>query len=214
MNLSRLVAVALVATAFVHRADAQRPATGPTAPAPQRGALVLRPGDAVRISVWRDSELSGEFQIAPDGTLLHPMYRAVRVAGIPMADVEARLRTFLEGLQTTPQFVVEPLLRVTVGGEVVTPNLYFLRPDVTASQVVALAGGPTERGRRDRVRLFADNRLRLVKVDGSDPAGDLPIRSGDQFIVEKRGSVFRDVIAPFIGIAGAAAAIINVSRSR
>ena len=217
MNMSRfrslvlgLVLVGLVST---RGAQAQRP-TGPTSPAPLRGALVLKPGDALRISVWRDSELSGEFQIAPDGTVIHPMWRAIRVAGIPLPEVETRLRTFLEGLQSQPQFVVEPLLRVTVGGEVTTPNLYFVRTDITASQVVSLAGGATERGRRDRVRLVADGRVRYIKLDGYDSSADLPVRSGDQYIVESRSSVFRDVIVPLIGVAGAAAAIINVSRSR
>ncbi len=212
MNAARTVLALLAAGVVAEGAAAQRPAATPAAAA--RGVLMLRPGDAIRITVWRNEELTGEYQIAPDGTLVHPMYRAIRVAGIPLPDVEARIRTFLEGLQTQPQFVAEPLLRVTVGGEVVTPNLYFLRPDVTASQVVALAGGPTERGRRDRVRLLADGHIRFIRLDGSDAAGDLPIRSGDQFIVEKRGSLFRDVVAPMIGVAGAVAAIVNVSRSR
>lgn len=210
MSVPRLAVTLLLAIGLTNLSAAQRPAAG----GGQRGALVLQPGDAIRITVWRDAELTGEYQVAPDGTLVHPMYRAVRVAGLPLTEVETRLRVFLEGLQTRPQFVAEPLLRVTVGGEVVTPNLYFLRPDVTASQVVALAGGPTERGRRDRVRLVADGRVRFVKLDGTDAAADLPIRSGDQFIVEKRGSLFRDVVAPVIGVAGAIAAIVNVSRSR
>ena len=116
--------------------------------------------------------------------------------------------------QTEPQFVAEPLFRVTVGGEVERPSLYFFPPDVTVRQVVALAGGATERGRTDRVRMLSGGRQRTISLKGSDPEGNLPIRSGDQFIVESRGSVFRDIVAPLIAIAGSAAAIINVSRPR
>ena len=179
-----------------------------------RQATTLRPGDAVRIQVWRDSELSGEFPVGPDGNLVHPVYRTLRVAGVALPELDARIRTFLQRYQTEPQFVAEPLLRVTIGGEVEKPALYFLAPDVTIAQAVALAGGARERGRTDRIRLLSDGGIQSVKLDGRDPMASLPVRSGDQLIVERRGSVFRDVVGPLIGIAGSAAAIITVSRQR
>jgi protein involved in polysaccharide export with SLBB domain len=128
--------------------------------------------------------------------------------------VEARIRQFLTRYQTEPQFVAEPLFRVTIGGEVQKPALYFLAPDVTIGQAVALAGGATERGRHDRVRLLSGGQLRTIKLDGNDPSGNLPVRSGDQLVVERRGSLFRDILAPLIAIAGSAAAIVNVTRTR
>jgi protein involved in polysaccharide export with SLBB domain len=179
-----------------------------------REAAKLQPGDEVRIRVWRDSEMSGEIGIGPDGTLLHPVWRTLKVTGLPLTDVEGRIRQFLTRYQTEPQFVAEPLFRITIGGEVERPSLYFLAPDVTIGQAVALAGGATERGRRDRVRLLSGGQLRSIKLDGNDPSGNLPVRSGDQLIVERRGSVFRDIVAPLIAIAGSAAAIITVSRPR
>lgn len=42
---------------------------------------VLRPGDALRINVWGHPVLSGDFAVAPDSTLVHPVYQAVKVAG-------------------------------------------------------------------------------------------------------------------------------------
>jgi polysaccharide export outer membrane protein len=172
----------------------------------------LQPGDELRIRVWRDSEMSGDIGIGPDGTLLHPVWRTLKVTGLPLPDVETRIRQFLTRYQTEPQFVAEPLVRVTIGGEVQKPDLYFLAPDVTIGQAVALAGGATERGRTDRVRLLSGGQLRTIKLDGNDPSGNLPVRSGDQLVVERRGSFFREVFAPLVAIAGSAAAIINVTR--
>lgn len=177
-----------------------------------RQAVTLKPGDALRISVWRDSEMSGEFPVGNDGALVHPVYRTLKVAGIPLTDLDARVRSFLTRYQTEPQFVAQPLLRVTVGGEVTNPSLYFLSPDVTISQAVALAGGARERGRTDRVRLLSDNRIQYVKIDGNDPMAMLPIRSGDQLIIERRGNLFSDVIAPLIGVMGSIASIIVLTR--
>src|SRR3954468_7477285 len=100
-------------------------------------AVALNPGDVVRITVWRKPELSGDFVVAVDGTLSHPLYRDVRVIGVPMAAVEIRAREFLTNLEANPQFVVEPLIRVAVGGEVRLPNLYTLRPEPSLAQAVA-----------------------------------------------------------------------------
>jgi protein involved in polysaccharide export with SLBB domain len=185
-----------------------------TAAQTPRQATALRPGDAVRITVWRDSELSGEFPVGPDGGLVHPVYRALKVGGVALPDLDARIRTFLLRYQTEPQFVAQPLLRVTIAGEVEKPALYFLGPDVTIAQAVALAGGSRERGRTDRVRLLSDGRIQSVKLDGRDPMANLPVRSGDQLMIERRGSLFRDVVGPLIGIVGSAAAIITVTRDR
>jgi protein involved in polysaccharide export with SLBB domain len=179
-----------------------------------RETPLLQPGDEVRIRVWRDSEMSGEFGIAPDGSLIHPVFRSLKVTGVPLPDVETRIRTFLLRYQTDPQFVAEPLFRVTVGGEVERPGIYFLAPDVTIRQAVALGGGATERGRNDRVRLLSNGQVRSISLKGNDPSANMPVRSGDQLIVEPHGSVFRDIVEPLIVIAGSAAAIINVTRHR
>ena len=179
-----------------------------------RQTATLQPGDEVRIRVFRDSEMSGEFGIGPDGSLIHPVWRSLKVTGVSLADVETRIRTFLQRYQTEPQFVAEPLFRVTIGGEVERPALYFLAPDVTIGQAIAIAGGATERGKHDQVRLLSGGQLRSIKLDGNDPAANLPVRYGDQLIIQKRGSVFRDILAPLIAVAGSAAAIVNVTRNR
>lgn len=176
--------------------------------------VVLQPGDQIRIAVWRNAELSGELTVGADGTLVHPLYRALRVTGLPFGTVEARIRVFLEQYEVRPQFVAEPLLRVAVSGEVARPSLYYLRPDVTVSQAVALAGGPTERGRRDRVRWARGGGVRVVRLGAADRSADLPVRSGDQVIVERRRAVFREVVMPIVAVVGAAAAVTVALRDR
>ena len=176
--------------------------------ATRTSAAVLSPGDAVRIAVWRNEELTGEFVVGADGSIPHPLYRTVTVAGVPFAVAEERLREFLRRFDDQPQFVMEPLLRVTAAGEVARPNVYLLRPETTIAQVVALAGGPTERGRRDRVVV-----RRAGTTFTTDPAladARALIRSGDEIVVERRRAIFREVVAPAITVAGATAAILNV----
>jgi polysaccharide export outer membrane protein len=161
--------------------------------------------------VWRKPELSGDFVVAGDGTVSHPLYRDVRVTGVPLATVEARLREFLGKLEANPQFVIEPLLRVAVAGEVRQPNLYSLRPETSVAQAVAIAGGPTERGRRDRVVLVRESRELLIPLRRPDETGaGMLVHSGDQILVEQQRAVFRNVIAPAVSILGATAAVVSV----
>ena len=74
-----------------------------------------------------------------------------------------------------------------------------------------MAGGPTERGRRDRVLLLRENQQRIVDLRRADATGaGMPIRSGDQIVVEQQRAVFRDVIGPVVSVLGATAAVVSV----
>jgi polysaccharide export outer membrane protein len=170
---------------------------------------VLMPGDLVRIVVYRRPELSGELEVAADSSLRHPLYRGLKVAGIPFPEAEERIRVFLQGFQTEPQFVVDPLYRIAVGGQVRAPNLYSLRPEMTVDQAIAVAGGPTDRGRLDRVRVIRDGRELKVDLTRRERA---PIKSGDQILVPAGGSFFRDVLLPIAGLTAALASVYNVFR--
>jgi protein involved in polysaccharide export with SLBB domain len=183
----------------------------PLAAQAQDDGPVLQPGDVLRITVWENEAMSGEVTVGPDGALMHPLYRQLRVAGVPLAEVDARMRTFLERFVTNPQFVAEPLLRVVVGGEVRQPNLYSLPPGTTVAQAVVLAGGPTERGRLDRVRMVRGGRESLLDLtDPAAPMANTAIQSGDQFYVTRRNpNVFREYIAPAGGVLAAVVSLLN-----
>lgn len=181
-------------------------------PSLAQGTAVLRPGDVVRVVVWQEPDLSGEFTIAPDSTLVHPLYSGVKVAGIPVGEAKARLGELLRRYESNPQFVIEPLVRVAVAGEVRQPSLYSLSPSITIAEAVAMAGGATDRGRLDRVTLVRDGSQWVY--DLTDPGGEatrLPVRSGDRILVDRSSRVFRDYIVPALSVVGTIATVINLS---
>jgi len=176
-------------------------------------AQIIGPGDQVRIVVYRQPELSGDFAIASNGTIVHPLYREVQVTGVPISVVEDRLRTFLTKYVTNPQFVILPLVKVIVAGEVKAPNVYPVPPETTVQQVVAQAGGPTDRGALDDVRMVRDRQE--VRIDLSRPnseAANLQIRSGDLILVGRQGASFRDYIAPVTSSLGLVVSLITLFR--
>ncbi|MBA3403886.1 MAG: polysaccharide biosynthesis/export family protein [Gemmatimonadaceae bacterium] len=201
---SRLVfAVVLILQATILSAQ-ESPVSEPRASA-------LSPGDQVRIAVWRQPEFTGDFIVAGNGTITHPLYREIQVTGIPLATVEERLRTFLTRYVANPQFVVQPLVKIIVAGEVRSPNVYSVPPETTVAQAVVLAGGPTQLGRLDRVRIIRDGQETQVDLtSASSEIALLQIRSNDQVFVSRRTNLFRDTIVPVLSAIGAVAAVTNI----
>lgn len=178
---------------------------------------VLRPGDMLRITVWRHPELSGDFAVAPDSSLVHPLYQTVKVAGTPLATVRERLRGLLVTYEQGVEFVIEPLFAVTVAGEVRQPNLYQLPEGTTFAQAIARAGGPTELGRLEKVRVIRRDSAMVIDLGrGYSRYERLPIASGDQVLVARRSSfnVLRDVLYPLASLTAAVAAVLAYSRYR
>jgi polysaccharide export outer membrane protein len=175
----------------------------------------LRVGDALRINVWRQPELSGEFVVAPDSTLVHPVYQAVKVGGATLPVAEERLRRLLVTYDQEVQLVVEPLFPVTVAGEVRQPNLYRLPQGTTFAQAVALAGGPTEAGRLDKVRVIRRDSAMVINLgSGYSRYESLAIASGDQVFVARRSgfNLLRDVLYPLASLTAAVAAVLAYGR--
>jgi protein involved in polysaccharide export with SLBB domain len=91
--------------------------------------------------------------------------------------------------------------------------VFALRPETSIAEAVAQAGGPNQFGRRDRVRVLRNEggeRQRELIVDLLNPEGSaasLRVRSGDQIVVDRRKSLFRDVLLPALGLIGSIASI-------
>lgn len=179
--------------------------------ASETSGVVLAPGDVIRIEVWRNKEMSGDFPIAADGTITHPLYRELKVAGLPLPVVEDRIRTFLTRFDANPSFVIAPLLRVVVAGEVRQPNIYTVPPGTTVAEAIAMAGGPNDRGRLDQVELRRETGAQTLDITRPDAtASRVEVHSGDEIIVGRRRSIMQDVIAPSSSVLAALAAITSV----
>jgi len=182
--------------------------------AAQDTTTAVRPADVIRLSVWRQPEFTGEFRIAPDGTILHPLLTEVRVVGRTREQVRAQLREVLLRYETDPQLVFDYLYRVGVTGEVRLPNLYNLPPETTLPQAVAAAGGVSDAGLLNQVRLLRDGRETILDLRNPPPeVAEMRIRSGDQIRIPRRGSTWRDYIGLGAAIVAAVASVVAAIRA-
>jgi len=108
----------------------------------ERSVGVLRPGDALKITVWREKELSGEYLIDARGLVQIPGLGDIVVAGLTPMEVKARLSEQLvrRGI-VSPEIAVQPVIRVSVLGEVRTPGLLSVEPGTNLIHLITLAVG-------------------------------------------------------------------------
>lgn len=218
--MAGLTAMGLVGYAAAQNADgpaALRP--GDAAPASGDAAArsaeaVIRPGDKVRVGVWLKPEYTGEFLVDADGHLEHPIYRNATIVGVPLPVARGNLESALSSMLKDPAtLTAEPLFRVMVGGEVRNPSLTWLPRGTTVGQAIALAGGPTERGRLNHVRLVRDQRIQTLDLtDPTRPGDGIEVHSGDQILVSRAGTSFLSVFGFLASLTAAAASVAVLAK--
>lgn len=162
--------------------------------------LVLRPGDMLRITVWPNTELSGEFVIDEAGYVHLPVLAAVPVAGIPMDRVRDQLRRGYGEAMRNPVVNVTPVFSVIVTGAVQRPGVYAVTPTHSLFDVLGMAGGFHASANADRLRVVRPGEvIRFDAVRALERGEDLDriqLRSGDQIVVpQARRFEWRNILA-------------------
>jgi polysaccharide export outer membrane protein len=169
--------------------------------------MVLQAGDVVRLRIWREPDLSGDFAVDERGVAVFPKIGPMTVQSQSPDSLEARLIRELSTYLRNPSVEVVLLRRVQVVGAVRTPGLYTVDPTMSISDALALAGGVTDAGQADRVRLLRDGKQITISITQTTRFGDAAIRSGDQLYVPQKSWISRNPGA-FAGVLTAAAGII------
>lgn len=124
----------------------------------------LKPGDALRISVWGEEALDREVRVLPDGSITFPLVGLIQVSGFTLGEVTNQLVPALADYVPAPEVSVEVLeasgSRFYVVGKVRAPGAKPLDTPLTVVQALAVAGG---------LDTFADeDGILLLREAGSD----------------------------------------------
>jgi len=154
---------------------------------------VLYPGDVVRLKIWREPDLTGDFQIDDRGIATFPKIGPVQVTAITPDSLRTMLMTTYSQYLKDPSIEVSMLRRVTVLGAVKTPGLYPVDPTMTIADVVALAGGADVAvGNPKNLELIRGGKRQPVRFTLRTPVSELPIRSGDEIYLPERSWLARN----------------------
>jgi protein involved in polysaccharide export with SLBB domain len=155
-------------------------------------ALALRPGDAVRLRVWREPDLSGDFPVNESGIVVLPKLGPRRVVTEHPDSLKQWILASYSEFLRNPSIEVLLVRRIQVLGAVRNPGLYPVEPMMTVADAIALAGGTTSQGRSNKVELRRHGEKVPGKLTGRLLIGDSSIRSGDQIYVPERSWVSRN----------------------
>lgn len=142
----------VLSTAPVHARQAAPEAAAP--PPFQPSDYVLGSGDKVRVTVFGEDALSGQFVVAGTGLVSIPLVGEVRAAGLTLRDFQSGVEQSLRnGYLKDPRVSVEVLnyRPFYIMGEVEKPGQYPYTSGLTVLNAVATAGGFTYRANKKRV---------------------------------------------------------------
>jgi polysaccharide export outer membrane protein len=137
LALSTLGPVALHATDPVQAPDGAAPPV-----------YTLGTGDQLRITVYGEEKLTGQYMVGSDGTVAMPLVGNIPASGKTAMDVQTAITTTLShGFVLDPHVSVEMLnyRPFFILGEVNRPAQYPYVEQMTVTQAVATAGGYTYR---------------------------------------------------------------------
>jgi polysaccharide export outer membrane protein len=149
-------------------------------------AYRLGPGDKVRVTVFGDDQLSGEFQLDANGAIDMPLIGRVDAQGSTTNELSAAVTQKL-----SKDYLKDPKVSVEVTeyrpfyilGEVKNPGSYPFVNGMRVMNAVALAGGFTYRAREGHMKINRDIDGKVEELDADQTTVVLP---GDVIEVPER----------------------------
>jgi len=146
----------------------------------------LQPGDKIRISVFGEDKLSGDFEIDQSGRISLPLAGTVEAQGLTQSELEQALAKKFRS-----EYLKNPKVTVTIAtlrpfyiiGEIEKPGEYPYKSGLNVLTALAIAGGPTYRASRSTVQIQrrGETSMRDYPISAS-----VPILPGDVIRVPER----------------------------
>jgi len=162
--------------------DAEQQAAVAAATAPAK----LQPGDKIRIVVFGEDNLNGEYQVDQSGQISLPLAGTINVQGLTQAELEQELAKKFKS-----QYLKSPKVTVTITtlrpyymmGEVKNPGQFAYQSGLNVLTAMAIAGGPTYRASRNTVEI---QRLGETSMHEYPVSASVPILPVDVVKVPER----------------------------
>jgi len=181
----------------------------------RRSVGALRPGDLLKIAVFRDKELSGDYPIDARGYVQIPGLGVIKAAGLDPTEVTDRLRLALvERGFARPEISVIPMIRVSVLGEIRSPNVYSVDPGTSLLQLLTVAGGPSDRAKLKETRVIRDGRAFRVDMESGlkgSAAGRVVLYSNDVVVVGRKRGLTGENLGVTLTVASLLLTILNIA---
>jgi len=161
----------------------------------QDATYTVKPGDILKISVWKEPELQGPILIRPDGGFSFPLVGEVDGRGKTVAELQVIVA------QRLSKYISDPVVSISVTeihgnkvyviGQVAKPGEFIVNPSVDVMQALSMAGGMTAFASFSNIIILRHNgttrtALHFDYTDvakGKKLSDDIQLQSGDVVVV-------------------------------
>ena len=177
-----IAATALMSLAAAGCSGSSAPPLPASEMSPAGSVYRLGLGDKLRVNVYGEPQLSGEYQVSGNGAVTMPLIGDVPAVGLSARDLEAALTTrYASGYLTSPKIGVEvyDFRPYFILGEIQKPGKY---PSVEGQSVlgaIATAGGFTYRANTKRVFIRRQGDASEYQIDANS---DTRVRPGETLL--------------------------------
>ncbi|HSM08649.1 MAG TPA: polysaccharide biosynthesis/export family protein [Gemmatimonadota bacterium] len=175
----------------------------------------FRPGDMVSLDVRGREEFTGNFPVQPDQSLELPGIDPVPLRGVLYSEAPGVIREALATILRNPVVELTYQMRLAVTGQISNPGFYDVRGTLLLSDVLTLAGGPTQNAEIERIEVRRDGST-IMSGEELVTAGftldDLGLRSGDVIRIPRERDTFYSLrnVSIILGTVLSVIALVNV----
>ncbi|HET8634211.1 MAG TPA: SLBB domain-containing protein [Gemmatimonadales bacterium] len=157
-------------------------------------------GDLIALTVVEESTLTDTFTVRTGQVLKLPNIPEFSLHGLLRSELQDFMARKIAEYVRNPQVDAVALVRVAVTGAVNRPGFFNVPADIPVSQVVMVAGGPSNQASLQKVELrrgdsviVARDRMSSALAAGTS-LDQLNIHGGDQFVVGEKPGGWRGTL--------------------
>jgi polysaccharide biosynthesis/export protein len=196
MKTADLFVLALFVPALLCPAQDNKPANPPAGnpaalPAPASSSsdtYVIGESDQITVTVWKETTLSGDLLVRPDGMISMPLLGDVQASGLTplqLADqISTKLKKYIQDPNVSVVLTKMNSKRIYLLGEVGKKGPVDMTPGMTLLEAISSAGGLTD---------FANTKKMYILRDEAGKQQKIPVRYKDAL---KGNSALNVVLKP------------------
>ncbi|HZT03137.1 MAG TPA: polysaccharide biosynthesis/export family protein [Steroidobacteraceae bacterium] len=163
---------------------------------PPDAVYTVKPGDILKVSVWKEPELQSQVLVQPDGTFTFPLCGEIDARDKSVEQLQQMIG------QRLARFITDPVVTVSVQkingnriyviGQVNKPGDFIVNPRVDVMQALSMAGGTTPFASLGNIKILrhTDNGGQVAMpfnyndvIHGSDLSQNITLQAGDVVVV-------------------------------
>lgn len=191
MIIRRVMLLVLCLSALVPAIQSQRASAEPSLPQ----SYQIGPSDVLRIFIWKETELTQDLTVMPDGRITFPLIGEVVAEGKTVSELKSVISEKLKKYVTAPEVTVIVLAsnsrQIYLIGRVARPGPYPLSASTSVLQALSMGGGFAEWADEKNIKIIRREHGKEVQlhfnyrefISGRNPDQNILLRPSDTVVV-------------------------------